>query len=466
VSGGVNGGRALESVHQRLAQKNDEKMNQDVRSGGTFVETWRPFKADKALQAFEPEFDAPSQTVEVEDIFRREGVERKGGQQNDPVGGLKGFFGELIAFPLRIPSGLAPCFRGGFFGFAGGDQTQRQVGAALAFDKDRPIEAATLGHPQHGKEVDRAALFVAPARPLPFAAHQHVSASLKDTGNAVGLQIGPIDNADLAFDDRDAIKRLPFLLVCQLKVTEALARQIEGTVNPPQRAFPLGFLACLGNAGSINDTDHAAPAGLRSRRAQQSVNQKTQPIAALSQPIEQGWRRYIHQPHRRGPGRRQSQTMIAETVSKDQAQQVCRAFYHASLQKSAGLPRTSLKSRRAPQPLYDMFPVPIQQRFVSHPTLNHKSIPVAKNILTPMRRRGDDTQDPGVAMPNSLSAASIRCGGPIFTTRGLPVSSTLLRLERIAGQPWRPPDKMSSESGRSCDSVMVSFTASPTCSIS
>ncbi len=41
----------------------------------------------------------------------------------------------------------------------------------------------------------------------------------------------------------------------------------------------------------------------------------------------------------------------------------------------------------------------------------------------------------GTAIPNSLSAASIRAGGPNFTTSGRPVSSTLFKLERIAGQP-------------------------------
>src|SRR6266513_3562572 len=87
-------------------------MNQHVRSGGTFVETWWPFEADQALQMFEAEFDAPPQTVEVEDIFGREIVGREGGQQNEPVGGLEGSFGNLITFPLSIPSGLAPCLCG------------------------------------------------------------------------------------------------------------------------------------------------------------------------------------------------------------------------------------------------------------------------------------------------------------------------------------------------------------------
>src|SRR5260370_11191712 len=244
---GERGGRVLESVYERLEQKNDEKMNQDVRSGGTFVETWRSFEADQALQAFEAEFDAPSQTVEVEDIFRREVVRREGGQQNDPVGSL---FGNLIAFPLRIPSGLAPSFCGGLFRLADGDQTQRKVGAALAFDKDRPIDAATFGRPQHGEEIDRLALFVAPARPFPSAADQHVSTGLKDTGNAVVLQIGPGGKPDLAFDDRDPIKRLPFLFICQFKVTEALTGQVAAAVNPPHVPFPLAFLSTFGNPRS------------------------------------------------------------------------------------------------------------------------------------------------------------------------------------------------------------------------
>jgi hypothetical protein len=151
------------------------------------------------------------------------------------------------------------------------------------------------------------------------------------------------------------------LFIRQFKVTEALTGQVEGAVNAPLVAFPLGFLSSFGNAGSIDDADQAASAGLWSRRAQQLVNQKTQPVGASSQTIEQRWRRNIHQPHRRGPGCRQSQTVIANTVGKDQAQQVYRAFYHACLQKSAGLPRTALKRCRAPKPAYDIFPVSIQK---------------------------------------------------------------------------------------------------------
>jgi len=43
--------------------------------------------------------------------------------------------------------------------------------------------------------------------------------------------------------------------------------------------------------------------------------------------------------------------------------------------------------------------------------------------------------DYGVPIPILFSAASIRCGGSIFIASASPVSSRLLRLERIAGQP-------------------------------
>jgi len=76
---------------------------------------------------------------------------------SNPVGGLDGFIGNPIAFALRVPSGFASRFRGGLFGLADGDQTQRKVGATAAFDKDRPIDAAIFGRPQHGEKIDRSA---------------------------------------------------------------------------------------------------------------------------------------------------------------------------------------------------------------------------------------------------------------------------------------------------------------------
>src|ERR1700730_17068526 len=65
---------------------------------------------------------------------------------------------------------------------------------------------------------------------------------------------------------------------------------------------------------------------------------------------------------------------------------------------------------------------------------------------------------PGVSIPSAFSAARIFGGGPILMGGAWPVSSTLFRLERIAGQPWRPPARMSSLSGRSCDCNSGSFT--------
>ena len=66
-----------------------------------------------------------------------------------------------------------------------------------------------------------------------------------------------------------------------------------------------------------------------------------------------------------------------------------------------------------------------------------------------------------------FTASTMPRGGASFTSSGFPVSSTLLRLERIAGQPVRPPCRIASGMSHECASVIVSFTALPPgCSIS
>ena len=98
-SGLRQAGRVLEFVDERLEQKDDQEMSQHMWSGGAFVETWRPFEADQALQAFEAEFDAPSQTVEVENIFRRLRENRALGNPRQRVARLHLFRGCGAAYP-------------------------------------------------------------------------------------------------------------------------------------------------------------------------------------------------------------------------------------------------------------------------------------------------------------------------------------------------------------------------------
>src|SRR5499426_4435389 len=64
------------------------------------------------------------------------------------------------------------------------------------------------------------------------------------------------------------------------------------------------------------------------------------------------------------------------------------------------------------------------------------------------------------------TASSISFGGSTLTTIGLPVSKKLLRLDRMSGQPMRPPDRISSGTSHWWDSLIVNRTASPSASIS
>src|SRR5439155_12375722 len=79
----------------------------------------------------------------------------------------------------------------------------------------------------------------------------------------------------------------------------------------------------------------------------------------------------------------------------------------------------------------------------------------SRDPLAPTRWLGWDDelagQYYGVLIPSFFSASSIRCGGCILMTSACPVSSRLFRLERIAGQPCRPPERISSSIGGSCD---------------
>ena len=57
-------------------------------------------------------------------------------------------------------------------------------------------------------------------------------------------------------------------------------------------------------------------------------------------------------------------------------------------------------------------------------------------------RPQDEAFSHGLSATAFFTASTMPSGGSIFTSSGLPVSSTLLRLDRIAGQPARPPARI------------------------
>ena len=75
-------GRVLELVDDGFEQQDDEKMSEDVGSGGAFIVTRRSLQADQAFEAFEREFDAPAQAIESEDIAGGEAVGAQRSDQN------------------------------------------------------------------------------------------------------------------------------------------------------------------------------------------------------------------------------------------------------------------------------------------------------------------------------------------------------------------------------------------------
>ena len=165
VSGGVGqAGRVLKLVDQRLEQENHQQVSQQVRSGRAFINARGTFQAEQALQALEPELDAPAQTIESEHIGGRELLRRERSHQDHPICGFERLLGELMTFPLCISMRLASRARGGLCRLADGDQAQGERRAALATDPDRPVDqTARRCGAQLGDEIDRTTFCIAPA---------------------------------------------------------------------------------------------------------------------------------------------------------------------------------------------------------------------------------------------------------------------------------------------------------------
>src|SRR5574338_1650275 len=137
--------RVLERSDLRFEQQDGEQMRQQVWLGGALIGSGRRLQSDQAFEALEGEFDAPAQSVEVEDVLGGEVMRLERSDEDHPVGGRERGPGDLMAAAARLLTGLAPgrceC-RGRLLD---GDETQRKGGAVLAGDPDRPIDLAARG---------------------------------------------------------------------------------------------------------------------------------------------------------------------------------------------------------------------------------------------------------------------------------------------------------------------------------
>ena len=99
---------------------------------------------------------------------------------------------------------------------------------------------------EFGEKIDRLAIGVEPAGVPPAGADQHVSPLIEHDGDAVGLQIGAIGDANLAFDHRNPIERLAPMLIGEFEMAEPLGGKVEGAVNAPQLVPSLGRRPAFG----------------------------------------------------------------------------------------------------------------------------------------------------------------------------------------------------------------------------
>jgi hypothetical protein len=188
-------------------------------------------------------------------------------------------------------------------------------------------------------------------------ADQHVGALLKHDGDAVGLHVGAIGDADLAFDHRDPIERFTPALIGELEMTEALAREIEGAVNAPQLVAFLGRPSRLGHRGCVDDADQTAAACWRGGRGQGFPDEERQPIAASTQALKQRDIGNIGKPHRRRPGDGRAQPSLAKAIGEDQTQQIHGGRDRPRPQEGLRVTGALPERRRPAQPGDDAFPI-------------------------------------------------------------------------------------------------------------
>ena len=214
------------------------------------------------------------------------------------------------------------------------------------------------------------------------AAHHDIAARRQHRGDAFGLHVGAIGNADFARLDRDPVEPLAASLLSHFKESEALGGQIKGTVDAPYPVAPPGGGPGLRHGGRIDQANQAAAAGRRRRGGKQAADQRGQPIAAPAQPVEQGDIGNIGQPHSAGPGRGRSQAALPQAISQHQPQQHHRTGDPAGALEGLGGAGTGLNRRRSAKAIDNMAPILVQQRCMLHPIVESHTIPTRKPYIS------------------------------------------------------------------------------------
>src|SRR4030095_8092820 len=269
------------------------------------------------------------------------------------------------------------------------DQAQGKRRPLLGAYPDRAIDQAACSClAQQGYEIDRTAFGIAPPSALPASPDHKIRAGLEEPCHAARLQIGAIGKADLARNHRNPVERLARPLIGQFEVAKAFLRKIERAVNAPQLILP-GARSFLRYRGGIDDADQATSARLRASGSKHPAYQQSQPVPALTQAVKQSHIGDIDKADRCRPGRRQSQSPLAQTVRQDQPQQIHRIADLARTHKGLRLACRNVEALYPTKTDDNARPVPVQKRFVSHSMLESQAIRRCNHILAPMGESRD-----------------------------------------------------------------------------
>ncbi|SEE69978.1 SH3 domain-containing protein [Rhizobiales bacterium GAS188] len=171
-------------------------MGQHMRFGGALGDPGPLLQANQVLQAFETEFDAPSQQMEGEHIGVGEGLGRERGDEDREYFGGDHSYRDLPTLLPGRPTDIASRNQGCLAGRLGDNPTANGR-AANASSLDPPIDEPTRRRlAELTMQIERLINRRGRARILPTGAREDIGAHLSDCGYAFGRPIASIADAD------------------------------------------------------------------------------------------------------------------------------------------------------------------------------------------------------------------------------------------------------------------------------
>src|SRR6266849_4814244 len=329
------GGRVGELARRSFHQQGDDEFSEYPTSRQAALLGRQIAEADQRFEALEQQFDLPTQSVKLEDRFRRVLI-RQAGQQQDVAGGLQRARIDFLAGLDGSGQNFLACDFSLVRRQAADNQAQRyeRPRGIMRIDQDPmacdiPFEAG-----QRCEKIERLAVRRKQAKRVPPRANHQIRATVEDGTKVTRSRIPAIRQTNIAGLPSEPGQPLSALVVRQLEVIDP-ARQIVAHVQPPSCAVRTR-LADSARIDHAQPPSGPSPVDLRAGLLEQLSSNERKPIRRIAQTTIQRWAREVGNRARLRPGTAAAQRTAA-CVDQGKPQQVGRTPYPPRAEKGLEL---------------------------------------------------------------------------------------------------------------------------------